>query len=198
MPDFRQALGSHLGWVKRQVFQIDRSIQPHIQRVPRISPGVRAAEASLTNDVYLRPSFRITGAKPLLPLYAFMASTTTNLPSPPDKCRDGTLHRAGHLPSRLPYLLFTNQKIWSNTMSPTDSTVRQSVRYGVGESTTQLTIGVGIIYARRRHVSVLVMGHLQVLTNVLRVLYSVCYKLGTLRWPRTRSRCGTWVLVAST
>jgi hypothetical protein len=49
----------------------------------------------------------------------------------------------------------------------------------VGKSTTQLTIGLCIIYARRRHVSALAMGHLQVLTIVLRVLCSVCYKLGT-------------------
>jgi hypothetical protein len=51
----------------------------------------------------------------------------------------------------------------------------------MGKSTTQLKIGVGIVHSRRRHVLTLAMGHLQVLTIVLRVLYSV--RGGTPKFP---------------
>ena len=46
MPDFQQALRFTPRLGQETSVQIDRTIQPHIQRVPRISPGGTAAEAS--------------------------------------------------------------------------------------------------------------------------------------------------------
>jgi len=59
--------------------QIDRSIQPYIQRVPGISPGSRAAEASYPLTSTWERVYEWLG----LNLYSLqMTSTRTNLPHP--------------------------------------------------------------------------------------------------------------------
>lgn len=125
MPDFRQALGSHLGWVKRQVSKSTGPYSPTFNGYRGFLPRV---ERPKPRNYWPLPrtGFKNKWSSTSTPhIYVFMTSTRTNLPSPPDKCRDGTLHWAKHPPPRLPYLLFTNQKIWSNIMWLTESIVKQ-------------------------------------------------------------------------
>jgi hypothetical protein len=59
-----------------------RPNQRHILGTGLLSQGQSGRGVKLTTHIYLRPSIRMSGTIPLLPLYAFIEVTGTTLPLP--------------------------------------------------------------------------------------------------------------------